>query len=809
MPTNASFIQRSLVGFGKPFAIALACWLCLLIPARGQAQAARVLGRVTDSLGSAVSAVSVVLVGTRQGTATDETGAYSLSLPPGTWTLRFRHIQHQEVQRLLVLLPGEIRELDLVLQTKTRVLQSVEIKDTRDQRGEVSTLNIRPSVLRQIPTPFGDFNQALATVGLGVVSNSELSTAYSVRGGSFDENLVYVNGIEIYRPFLVRAGQQEGLSFVNPDLVQGVEFSSGGWQAKYGDKLSSVLNIQYKTPEKFAASASAGLLGTTAHVEGASRNQRITYLAGVRYKSARYLLNTLETKGQYFPRFLDGQAMLNIALSKPKGLAAPRTNLAILFSLASNRYEVLPQDRQTDFGTFSQAFRLSVGFEGREQLSYDTRQIGLNLTHSWSDKLTSNLIASGLQTQEREYQNVEGAYRLCDVNTNLGSPDFNRCIVTRGAGSLYEYGRNELAANILSVESRNEYRPGPRSRIAFGVRYSHEAVTDRLSQYGFVDSADYVTITSRLEADLALRSQRWMGYAQHTLYLGDTQTLTYGLRLNHWSVNNQLLVAPRLQYAIKPRWKRDISFNLAAGIYQQPPFYRELRNFNGQLNRDLKAQESAHLIAGLDWNFKQWGRPFKFISEVYYKALWNVVPYDMDNLRLRYYATNSARAYAMGADFRLSGEFIKGTESWFALSVLSARERVDGDERGFIRRPTDQRITFTTYFEDHLPNNPSVRVNLRLLYGSGLPFGPANFPNLRAAFRGPAYRRVDIGFSKTIDFKKENGLKSLWLGLEILNLLGIDNTISYLWIRDFAGTQYAIPNGLSQRFFNLRVVARL
>jgi hypothetical protein len=799
---------------GRFWRLLLPLWLGLGLAwagcPRAGAQSAQVRGRVTDSLGQAVASVSVALVGTQRGTTTDAAGRYSLAVPVGAVRLRFRHVQHREEVRALALRAGEVAQLDLVLRPATQVLEAVEIREAQERRGEVSTLNISPLALRQVPTPFGDFNQALATIGLGVVTNSELSTAYAVRGGSFDENLVYVNGIEIYRPFLVRAGEQEGLSFVNPDLVQSVEFSSGGWQPKYGDKLSSVLNIQYKTPEKFAASASAGLLGGTAHLEGASRGRRFTYLAGARYKSARYLLNTLETRGQYLPRFVDGQAFFNWALGKKTVLAnLPRTNLAVLLSVASNRYEVRPQDRQTDFGTFAQAFRLSVGFDGGEQLSYTTGQVGLNLSHYWTEKLKSSLIVSGLRTQEREYQNVEGAYRLCDVNTNLGSPDFNRCVLVRGAGSLYEYGRNALDANIWSVESRNEYRASATSRWEFGLRYAREAISDRLSQYGFVDSADYVTVTSRVEADLALASARFMGYVQHTRYLGQTQTLTYGLRFNHWDVNGQWLVAPRVQYAIRPRWRRDISFNLAAGLYQQPPFYRELRNFAGQLNRDLQAQESAHLIAGLDWNFKQWGRPFKFIGEVYAKSLWNVVPYDMDNLRLRYYATNSARAYVAGADFRLSGEFVKGTESWFALSVLTARERVAGDERGYIRRPTDQRVTFTSYFEDHLPNNPSVRVNLRVLYGSGLPFGPAGFPSLRAAFRGPAYRRVDIGFSKIINFKKSQGLQSLWLGLEVLNLFGIDNTISYLWIRDFAGTQYAIPNGLSQRFFNLRVVARL
>ncbi len=775
---------------------------CILVCFSSISFAQSIIGRVKNSTGKAVPLVNIALQGKNIGTATDSAGYYQLNVPEGANTLIFTHISYQAVSRKIKLVKGENMTIDLILSLKTETLQAVEVRDEQDKvRVQVSTIELNPNALRNIPSPFGDFNQAISTIGLGVSSNSELSSAYNVRGGNFEENLVYVNNIEIYRPFLVRAGQQEGLSFINPEMVKGVEFSSGGWQPKYGDKLSSVLNITYKKPKELHASMSAGLLGGTANIEGSSKNQKISYLIGVRHKSGRYLFNTLPTKGQYFPNFTDVQGFFNFELNK-------KTDLSVLVSYGRNRYLIVPQTRRTDFGTFNQTLRLTVDFAGQESLNYDTWQVGANLTHHFSEKLTSHLIVSGLQTFEREFINTEGAYRLCDVNTDLSSPDFNTCLFVRGVGSIYNYGRNFLDAQIFSAENRNEFRPNNKRKIEFGVRLSNENINDRINQYNFVDSSDFVKITEKLNTDITLNSSRISGYAQQTHFIGERQTLTYGFRLNYWTVNKQLIFSPRIQYAIKPKWKKDILFNAALGLYQQPPFYRELRNFDGQLNKDLKAQRSVHAIIGMDWNFKKWTRPFKFISELYYKYLTHVIPYDMDNVRLRYYANNEAVAYAVGADFRVSGEFIKGTESWFNLGILSTKEDVQGDERGFIRRPTDQRVTLTIFFEDHIPNNPSIRVNMRMMYGSGLPFGVPDRPEYRSVFNGGEYRRVDIGFSKIINLKDKKYLESVWLGLDILNLFGADNKISYLWIPDFLGNQYAVPNSLSQRFFNLKVVLR-
>ncbi len=778
-------------------------FLALVLLSLSQLSLAQTIsGRVSNNLGQAVPLVNIALQGKNIGTTSDSLGYYRLEVPQGSYTLVFSHVSYLSVNKKITLKKGESLKIDVVLNIRTQTLKEVEIKESQDKtRAEAGTIDLNPNTLKNIPSPFGDFNQAISTIGLGVSGNSELSSAYNVRGGNFEENLVYVNNIEIYRPFLVRAGQQEGLSFINPEMVRSVEFSSGGWQAKYGDKLSSVLSITYKKPKEFHASFSAGLLGGSGHMEGSTKNQKFSYLIGVRQKLGRYLFNTLPTRGEYFPNFTDVQSFFNIDIGK-------KAELSVLLSYARNRYLTVPQTRKTDFGTFNQTLRLTVDFRGQEAMHYDTWQIGTNLAYYLSEKFITRIMFSGMKTLEREFINTEGGYRLCDVNTDLNSPDFNTCLFIRGFGSLYNYGRNFLDAQIFAAESRNEYRLNNKRKIEFGVRFSHENIEDKINQYNFSDSADYITITERLNTAISLNSSRLTAYIQQAHWIGERQTLTYGIRLNYWSLNNQWLFSPRIQYAIKPNWKKDILFSTSLGLYQQPPFYRELRNFEGQLNKDLKAQSSVHAIVGMDWNFKKWNRPFKFISELYYKHLTNVIPYDMDNMRLRYYAQNNAVAYAVGADFRISGEFVEGTESWFNLGLLSTKEKVEGDERGFIRRPTDQRITLTIFFEDHLPNNPTVRVNMRLMYGSGLPFGVPEQPQNRAIFNGAEYRRVDIGFSKIFELKDKKYLESVWLGLDILNLFGIDNKISYLWIPDYLGNQYAVPNGLSQRFFNLRVVLR-
>ncbi|MEM9856777.1 MAG: carboxypeptidase-like regulatory domain-containing protein [Bacteroidota bacterium] len=754
-------------------------------------------GTVEDTQGNGIRAVNIQVKGSGKGTTTDQYGNFSLLVDSFPAQLIFTHVAFKRKTKTLQNNEGN---LNIILESSTQVLESVEVVGSEPSRNEVSLTKIEPKSAELLPSPFGDFTRILATLP-GVVSNNELSSAYSVRGGNFDENLVYVNNIPVYRPFLVTNGQQEGLSFINPNLVENVEFSAGGWQPSYGDALSSVLNVKYKEADDFKTSAMIGLLGGTAHVEGSIG--KVSGVLGVRHKSAQYLLNTLETEGQYLPRFTDVQSYINVQLSE-------NTKLGILSSYARNRYLVEPENRETDFGTFNQSLRLFVAFAGREILEYDTYQGGFNLSHDFSDRLRTELIGGAVYAQEREFTDVEGGYRLCDVDNNLASATFNECIVTRGIGTNLDFGRNTLEAQIFNLETRNIYTVNSSTILEFGLGYSHQSIDDVLDEYTFTDSADFVIDIQATSAENEIITDRAHAYAQFTTEIGDKITSTAGIRLNYWSLNKELIISPRWQISYQPNWVRDVLFKAAVGVYAQPSFYRELRDFDGNLNEDLKAQKSLHFIGGLDYKFRWWGRDFNFISELYYKQLWDVIPYEVDNVRLRYYANNDAKAFASGLDLRLSGEFIEGTQSWFSLGILSTRENVENDGNGYIRRPTDQRVNLGIVFQDHIPGDPTLRVNLGVLYGSGLPFGPPNNFSRRSSFNGAEYTRVDIGFSKLFYLKGRNDFDhSIMLTAEVLNMLGASNTISYTWISDVNNQQFAVPNALSARFLNVRATVRL
>ncbi|MFP4291975.1 MAG: TonB-dependent receptor [Cyclobacteriaceae bacterium] len=793
----------------RPLFFLVLLWLLTL---QASAQQSLLQGYVRDTTGLGIADVNISVSGAGEGSITDKDGYYRFSLSAGSYDLFFSHIEYQPLQKNIILAPDDTLRLDLVLRPYVRVLEQVEISGQQNEaiRREAGLMTIKPQAAQLAPSPFGDFSRVLATLP-GVVSNNELSSSYSVRGGNYDENLVYVNDIPVYRPFLVSAGQQEGLSFINPDLVGAVEFSSGGWQAKYGDKLSSSLNVTYRRPDELRASATASLLNGGLHLEGSTPNERVTFLLGGRYKTAQYLLNTLETNGQYLPRFLDLQSYVNLDLDGDPDEV--RTELGVLAAVADNRYLVRPESRETTFGTLDQPFRLFVGYEGQETLDYQTYQAGLKLTHRFRDWWTTKFITSRVYTREREYFDLFSGYRLCDVDRTPGSQNFNNCVTTLGIGSNFAHARNRLQADIINLENRHALLLGGRNLFEFGVGFARENIDDVIQEYSFSDSADYTTINRSIQNELDLQSQRFFAYAQNTTDLNEVHTLHYGLRLNYWSVNRQWLISPRLQYSVKPAGLRDVVFRFAAGLYQQPPFYRELRDRQGQLNTDVLAQSSLHLIAGADYRFIMFGREFAFLSELYYKHLYNVIPYDVDNVRIRYFAENNATAYATGADFRISGEFIPGTESWFSLGLMQTREDIEGDERGYIRRPSDQLLNVGIFFQDHLPNDPSIRVYLSYLFGSGLPFGPPESLRYRNFLDGPEYNRLDMGFNKQLNFRQEKTsensfFRSLWIGLEVLNVLGADNTISFTWVTDVNQRQYAVPNRLSARFLNLKLIAK-
>lgn len=793
-------------------------------------------GSVKDEQGKAIGQVSVFIKGSSSGTTTNQSGFFDFKFPEAdTLRLVFSHIQYHTFELVLLAGDSNLESIEVILKEQTTQLQGVEVKEKVETNVIQSVTKIDSKSARSLPSTFGDFNKILVTLP-GVASNNELSSAYSVRGGNFDENLVYVNDIPVYRPFLSNAGRQEGLSFVNPDMVESIEFYAGGWEAKYGDKLSSSLNIEYKEPAQSEGGATVGLLGGTAFYGG--KNGRLSHMTGFRHKDSRYLLNTLKTQGQYFPTYTDIQSLLTFDLTRKNSPYINRTKLNLLLSYGRNRYLTQPVSQDTQFGSIQANFRLQTAFIGREILDYDTYQSGFRLTHRFSNRFRSHLIGSALYTYEREQFDVEGAYRLCDVNTNSSSR-FDDCVVVRGYGTNYDYGRNALKANLYTIENRNELLLSENSTIEFGAGVSFQDISDEINEYSFIDSADYIHIQESNFNQLNLSSRQYFAYIQNTMIWADSvHAITVGGRLNYWDYNEQLLFSPRVAYRYSPKWEKPTTFKFSVGYYQQPPFYRELRDYNGNLRQNVYAQKSIHYITSFTRIFYMWGRPFIFNSDAYYKKLYDIIPYDIDNVRIRYFPSNNAEGYSAGIDFRVNGEFIKGTQSWFSVGILQTQENLSDDQYtsyfdeegnevpaylasqsnivdttvtniGLLRRPMDQRVNIAVYFEDHMPNDPSLRVHLNLVFGSGYPFGPPKSVRYRNAFSGDEYYRVDLGLSKTFDRGTEKILSNFILRLELLNALGADNTLSYTWIEDVNGNNFAIPNSLSARFLNIKISAQL
>lgn len=770
-------------------------------------QTATVFGTITDSLNNPIPTASISVRELSSGTTSDSLGNFSLNLPATEeLTIDFQHVSYQDHFLKILLQPDENKQLKVVMSLRTRILDSLTVISTisGDIREQVSVFALTPKSFEHIPSPFNDINQVLATLP-GVISNNELSGSYSVRGGNFDENLVYVNDIPVYRPFLIRSGEQEGLSFINPEMTREVLFSSGGWQPEYGDALSSSLNVNYKTPDKFGGSLSIGLLGGSLSLGGSTADDRLSYMVGVRHKRSEYLLNTLETEGEYFPRFTDIQSFINMKLSDKTVNKLPKTELGILLAYARNRYNVEPSSRETSFGTFNQPLKVFVAFIGQELLNYNTYQGAFKLTHRFNKQFTSKLIFSNYYTQEREYFDIEAGYRICDVDTRQESETFNKCINIRGIGTDFSSARNRLNASIINTELRNEIEINDQNKLKVGIGYAYQYFDDHVYEYGFIDSADYVTITGSIQEDNTTNGNVLTGYIQHMLNINPRNYIVYGVRINYLNLNNNLLISPRLQYSYIPVWRQDVLFRMALGLYQQQPFYREFRRFDGSLNLQLDAQKSYHAIAGMDYNFMIWNRPFKLMLEAYYKYLENIIPYDIHNVRIRYFADNLATGYATGLDLRISGEFVPGDESWFSLGILSTKEDLSIDNRGNIPRPSDQLFSFNIFFQDHIPRYPTYRVYLNFSYTSALPFGPPESLEYRNYFRGESFHRADIGLSKIFLLEQNKALNSVWLGFEILNLTGRNNIISYYWVQDFNNINYAVPNGLSGRFFNVKI----
>lgn len=846
-------IKRSnrLKSFLFLFCILFPVLILCTIPAHSQT--ATVSGVIRDNYGKALEKVSVAEVGKPGGTTTDENGRYSLTVPANkSVTVGFTFIGFKDQQVTVKLDPGANYENNVFMKSDTKILTTVTITDPLERNQQMIRLD--PRQLELIPNVSQSFESVIKTLGMGVVSNNELTSEYSVRGGNFDENLVYVNDVEIFRPLLVRSGQQEGLSFINPDLVSGVKFSSGGFESIYGDKMSSALDIRYKTPTKFAGNANASLQGGGLHLEGINKKKNLDYLFGARYKSNSYLLSTLDTKGNYKPSFTDLQTLVNYDFSK-------KTSLSFLGNLSLNEYNVIPENRETEFGTVKEALKLTIYFDGQEVDEYNTMQGAFTLTHRSSDSLNLKLIVSAYHADEDETFDILGQYFLDELEKDLSSDNFGGVKQNLGIGSYLSHARNFLTSDIYNAEHKGSWLLH-NNRIQWGVKYQHEEIDDHLHEWNYIDSAGYslphpvdfpgdsldtrpdLYVHDVIVTKNKISANRYSGYVQSNFILNDTSrsTFTIGVRATYWDLNKELNISPRIAYAYKPRWKNNFVFRAAAGYYYQPPFYRELRDLNGQVHTDVKAQQSIHFVLGTDYTFLAWGREFKFVTEAYYKHLDHLIPYKMDNLRIRYYGRNNSKGYATGIDFRINGEFVPGVESWASLSLLKTEEDLSDDQYytyynsdgeviypftqnnvpkdsvltlpGYLPRPTDQRVTFTIFFQDYLPKFPSYKMNLTLVAGTGLPTGPPGYERYKDKYRFPFYRRVDIGLSKVFidEDKKYNfrnklfrHIKSLTLSAEVFNLLQVNNTVSYLWVADTYGTYYGVPNYLTSRQVNVRL----
>jgi hypothetical protein len=781
-------------------------------------------GLVLNNKQQPVAYASVSLEGTHQ-TQSNARGHFKFEkIEAGTYRLSVSCIGYKKSETLLLVKTDSTYQLSIQLEEAIQSLDEISVKGNLDK---ISNLNrIEISQIKHLPSVGGDIESLLKSMA-GVYSNNELSSQYSVRGGNFDENLVYVNDIEIYKPFLVRTGQQEGLSFINPDMVSSVKFSAGCFEAKYGDKMSSVLDVNYKTPEKTEASATIGLLGGSASLAGVGLKQKLSYIAGFRHKTTRYLLNTLETEGDYQPSFSDVQCMLNYKFNN-------KFSASYLGNYAMNKYNFIPQTRSTTFGTLQEIYNLRVYYEGAEHDKYSNYLSAASFVYEPTYNLQLKLIGSYFSSYEQECFDIEGSYLINELDNTIGSDTYGDSILNLGFGSFLNHARNYLHVDIFSLSHSGTLNKA--MRLKWGLAYKSEKISDRLNEWNMIDSAGYSApyYTDSIVFADAYRSRqnqithRFSGFLQSTFTFRNDSAVLYltpGIRFSHWSYTGETILSPRVVASYNPHWKKEIIFYLAGGIYYQSPFYREYRYANGSLNQNIKSQRSLQISGGCDYFFMLWSRPFKLSSEAYYKHLDNLIPYYYDNLRIRYAAENKATGYAVGLDTRISGEFVKGTESWASLSIMKTRENIIGDyytddngtrhEIGSYPRPTDQLINFSLFFQDYFPSNPSIKVHLMVLFGSGLPGRYPDKTRYDKVFRIDGYKRIDIGFSKDLynrPYRTSFGLSNLWLGVEVLNMFGFKNIVSYQWLQtvdDQAGLSgwYAVPNYLTGRRFNIKLSA--
>lgn len=779
--------------------------LCLCAYASASAQSFTLTGKVIDENNDPVEFASVSCAKQGKMTMTALNGTYSLQLQSAdSVEIRFSMIGYKTKVRVLRRPRGK-QTMQVVLHSSDNALSEVTITGKRIETGQTQELS--KEHIKNMPSTTGNAVEEMIQSQAGVSTHSELSSQYNVRGGSFDENSVYINNVEIFRPFLVRSGQQEGISVINPDMVEKIGFSTGGYEARYGDKMSSALNIEYRRPKRFEASATASMLGASAFV-GMS-NKKFSWSNGLRYKTTKYLLGSMDTKGEYQPTFIDYQTYLTYSPNK-------RWNIKFLGNISDNHYNFTPEDRETNFGTMENVKAFKVYFDGHEKDVFRTFFGSFGITRKFGENTNLSLIASAFNTREQEKYDIQGQYWLTQTETSENL----------GVGTYFQHTRNYLKAHVESAKLLFKTKQ-KKHDIEAAFTYKWEHINENSVEYEMRDSSKYSiphtgkdlymiysmraknTLTAnRIEA-YAQDTYRFTGSAGKTLY-----TLNYGVRLAYWSFTKETILSPRLSLGIIPAFNDNITMRFATGLYYQAPFFKEIRDtttVNGityaSLNRKAKSQRSIHFIAGFDYRFKMNNRPFKFTAEAYYKALGNLVPYSVNNVKVVYYGDNMCSGHTAGLDLKLFGEFVPGTDSWVSLSLMNTSMKLNGKS---IPLPTDQRYAVNMFFTDYFPGTTRWKMSLKLALADGLPFSAPHRELESNVFRAPAYKRADIGLNyRIIDnndrHNKRNPIRNLWVGAECLNLLGINNVNSYYWITDVTGQQYAVPNYLTGRQINVKV----
>ncbi len=769
------------------------------------------------------------------GTTSDKNGNYSIRIPlDEKITITFTHVSYKTIFKVIKAKNRNAIRFSPKMTLKTEILKEIIVKDKRKEASGLKSVDIK--TVKNLIGPNAGVENTLMTFA-GVNNNNELSTQYNVRGGNFDENLVYVNGIEIYRPFLVRSGQQEGLSFINTNMVQNINFSAGGFQAKYGDKLSSVLDITYRKPTETATTVDASLLGGSATFEGNFLNNKLSTITGVRYRDNSLFVNSKQIETNFRPRFTDVQTYLSYEFSE-------KFELNFLGNFSLNNYNYQPLSRRTRFGTVANPLELIVFYSGQEEDKYLTLFGAFSADYKINEDFTITTTASRYNTQEEEHFDIAAQYNLGEVDANIGSENFGEVEFSQGIGSQLNHARNDLDALITNVQVRGTIKK-ENKQWNFGVKYQKEDIKDRIREWEVIDSLGFsirpphhstnnqpyepfvgdITPFQSIRKDNNVAINRFSGFVQfnqRSFWNEHEVFYNLGIRAQNWSVTgngktskNQLIISPRAQFAIKPNWEKDMLFRFSAGLYAQPPSYRELRDFNGDINVDVKAQKSIHFVSGMDYSFEMWNRPFKLTSEVYYKDLSDVNSYTIDNVRIRYRADNVTTAYSYGLDLRLNGEFVPGSESWVSVGYLKTEENINN--RGNIARPSDQRIKFGILFQDYVPNLPDLKAYLNLVYNSGVPGGsPAYADPYNFQERLRDYKRADLGVSYIfVDANKQfttgwlSKFKELSAGLELFNMFDIQNAITNTWVRDvYSKTQFGIPNFMTGRVLNFKVAMK-